>query len=190
MAGAYLGQFGAAGSGNGQMSSPGGVAIDPVSRNILVADYNNNRVEIFSPSGVYLSQFGGPGSGDGDFNGPDGLDIDRVTGDVYVVDRNHSSVKVFAPSASSCGPTDVALNLEPVVAQLSQAVLFSATANIHEPFAGTVSFIVDGGGTACVANMQDVSATCTHRCSSARTLSSRSIPATASISQAARCRRR
>ena len=68
--GAYLGQFGTAGTGNGQFIDPRGIAIDPTSHNIVVADYGNNRVQIFSSAGDYLSQFGSLGSGNGQFNNP------------------------------------------------------------------------------------------------------------------------
>ena len=54
----YLSQFGTHGRGNGQFNQPSGIAIDPTSHNIVVADYGNNRVQIFSSAGVYLSQFG------------------------------------------------------------------------------------------------------------------------------------
>jgi len=48
-AGVFLSQFGGTGAGNGQFNRPYGVAIDPVSHNIVVVDQNNNRVQIFAP---------------------------------------------------------------------------------------------------------------------------------------------
>lgn len=158
--GAYLGQFGGPGQANGQLSSPGGMAIDPVTRHIFVSDYGNNRVQIFTSDGAYVDQFGA--DADGGLDGPDGIDIDPATFSVFVADRGHARVLAFTPTASSCGPTAVDLSVDPPVALLSQSLLFSAQADIESPFAGTVSFIVDGGGTACVANMHDVDATCLH----------------------------
>jgi DNA-binding beta-propeller fold protein YncE len=58
---AYASQFGSAGNGNGQFTSPVGIAIDPTSHNFVVVDAVGNRVQIFSSAGVYLSQFGSPG---------------------------------------------------------------------------------------------------------------------------------
>ena len=48
-AGVYLSQFGTSGNGDGQFNGPYGVAIDPISHNIVVVDQNNNRVQIFAP---------------------------------------------------------------------------------------------------------------------------------------------
>ncbi|HEY6986724.1 MAG TPA: Ig-like domain repeat protein [Rhodanobacteraceae bacterium] len=161
--GTYLGVFGSVGTGQGQFHTPGGMAIDPVSRDIFVADYGNDRIEIFNPSGSYIGEFGTFGSGDGQLTGPDGLDIDRATGLVFVADRGNARVEAFAPTSdSSCGPTVVSVSVDPPTALESQSLLFSALASIHSPFAGTVSFVVDGGATACVANMDDVSASCLH----------------------------
>jgi hypothetical protein len=47
-AGSYLSQFGSSGSGNGQFSFPSWVAVDPVSRNIVVSDPGLDRVQIFA----------------------------------------------------------------------------------------------------------------------------------------------
>lgn len=49
--GAYLSQFGSAGSGNGQFNAPSAIAIDVIG-NIWVLDTGNNRVEEFSASGA------------------------------------------------------------------------------------------------------------------------------------------
>jgi DNA-binding beta-propeller fold protein YncE len=46
--GAYLLQWGAQGSGNGQFESPRGVAVDG-SGNVYVADCFNNRIQVFGP---------------------------------------------------------------------------------------------------------------------------------------------
>ena len=53
------------------------MAIDPVTENILVTDWANNRVQIFSSTGVYLGQFGTQGTAGGQFGfGPVGIAID------------------------------------------------------------------------------------------------------------------
>jgi DNA-binding beta-propeller fold protein YncE len=169
--GAYLRQFGSYGTGNGQFrNAPGGIAVDPSTHNIIVDDYANNRIQVFDADGNYLSQFGSPGTGDGQFdptNGPTGLDIDPSTHNVVVLDRGDSRAEIFAlstlPPPPTCGPTPVSLSIQPPMAALSQSILFSAQAIITAPFAGTVSFLVDGTtAAACTANMQDVSAICSH----------------------------
>ena len=168
--GTFLRQFGSFGSGNGQFNIPGGIAIDASTHNIVVVDYGNSRVQVFDADGNYLSQFGSSGTGDGQFdpgNGPTGLDIDQSTHDVVVLDRGDSRAEIFAltslPPPPTCGPTPVSLSIQPPMAALSQSILFSAQASITAPFAGTVSFLVDGTTAAtCTANMQDVNATCSH----------------------------
>ena len=50
--------LGGKGRGEGQISSPLGVAVDFNTDNIYVADRCNNRVQVFSNHGVFLFQFG------------------------------------------------------------------------------------------------------------------------------------
>lgn len=51
-------QQGVAGSGPGQLNRPNGVAVDP-SGNVYVFEWDNLRVQKFSPSGAFLLMFGG-----------------------------------------------------------------------------------------------------------------------------------
>ncbi|XP_011407584.2 PREDICTED: E3 ubiquitin-protein ligase TRIM71-like [Amphimedon queenslandica] len=51
--GQYIGQFGSEGNGNGQFSSPRGMSTDGKG-NILVADYNNKRVQVIKEDGTFL----------------------------------------------------------------------------------------------------------------------------------------
>jgi hypothetical protein len=83
----------------------GGVAIDPVTENILVADWGNNRVQIFSSTGVYLSQFGTQGAGNGQFGyGPSGIAVDPATRNIVVMDSGTvtgtARVEIFNSSGS------------------------------------------------------------------------------------------
>jgi DNA-binding beta-propeller fold protein YncE len=53
-------------SGAGQLSGPQEIAINQHSGRVYVADYFNNRVQEFTPSGAFVRQFGsaqlfGPG---------------------------------------------------------------------------------------------------------------------------------
>src|SRR6185312_16089069 len=95
-------QFGSSGSGNGQFSSPRGIAIDN-SGNLYVSDSNNNRVQKFNSAGVYQSQFGSSGSGNGQFSGPGspqlGITLDS-SGNIYVVDTGNNRVEKFSHFAS------------------------------------------------------------------------------------------
>jgi len=82
----FQSQFGGTGSGSGQFKSPGGVAIDPASHNIVVTDCFNDRVQIFDSNGTFLGQFGSTGFGDGQFRCPHSIAIDPINGEINVVD--------------------------------------------------------------------------------------------------------
>ncbi len=99
--GAYVGQFGGSGSGDGQLSLPRGVAVDPVSGDVYVGDTNNNRVQRFDSTGVYQSQIGTPGggSGDGDFLDPPQVAVDS-TGRLYVLDSGNARVQRFTDTGA------------------------------------------------------------------------------------------
>jgi DNA-binding beta-propeller fold protein YncE len=88
-------QAGQAGSGNGQLDGPQGIAIDQSGGSVYVVDANNNRVEKFSATGAYLSQFGSAGSAEGQFSGPQGVAVDPSDGSVYVADANNNRVEKF-----------------------------------------------------------------------------------------------
>ena len=96
--GAFVSRFGSQGAGNGQLSHPGGMAID-ASGNIWIADTQNNRIEEFSANGTYLSQFGSFGSGNGQFNAPYALAID-ASGNIWVMDVGHGRVQEFSSSGA------------------------------------------------------------------------------------------
>ena len=46
------------GTAPGELNYPYGVAINEATNQIFVANYNNNRIEIFSETGEYLNQLG------------------------------------------------------------------------------------------------------------------------------------
>jgi DNA-binding beta-propeller fold protein YncE len=100
-AGAYLSQFGTAGSGNGQLT-PFGVAIDPTTRNIAITDSGNARVQIFNSAGIYLSQFGSSGTGDGQFTYPWAIAIDPTSHNIVVVDAP-TRVQIFNSTGAFLG---------------------------------------------------------------------------------------
>lgn len=112
-AGVLQSTFGSTGTGPGQFSfnvtaylnGTAGVAIDPVTENILVTDWGNNRVQIFSSTGVYLGQFGTQGAGNGQFGyGPIGIAIDPETRNIAVMDHGEltgsARVEIFNSSGA------------------------------------------------------------------------------------------
>lgn len=81
-------------SGDGQLSSPWGVAIDDEGR-VYVADSANKRIVIFSNEGEFITKWGELGRGDGQFDNSVGVAINSL-GDVYVTDLNNNRIHHFA----------------------------------------------------------------------------------------------
>jgi len=92
--GNYVTSIGSPGGGNGQFSSPKGIAFD-AKGDLYVVDSGNGRVEKFDSQGNYLSQFGTLGNSPGNFAGPPGAISIDGSGNVYVTDFYGSRVLVF-----------------------------------------------------------------------------------------------
>ena len=84
--GQFILAFGTVGAGDGQLSDPGGIAVDSAGH-IWVADRGNTRVQEFDSDGNYVSKFSVAG-------GLDELAVDS-TGKVYVTVPSTNQVKVF-----------------------------------------------------------------------------------------------
>ena len=82
-------KFGSSGTGKGQLNKPWGVATD--GENILVADYGNNRIQIFRYDGTFVSMIE---SKDDPLNSPRGL-VATKDGHVYVVDCGNNCIKKY-----------------------------------------------------------------------------------------------
>ncbi len=75
----FSSQFGGAGTGNGKLTWPYGVAVD--SKNyIYVADYRNDLIQKFTPSGGFVNQFTVT-------SGPTALALDAY-GNIYVLSKD------------------------------------------------------------------------------------------------------
>lgn len=93
--GSFNRSFGSQGVGNSQFNCPGGVAISPLNRDIVVVDSCNQRVQVFDSAWNYkqtVGVTGVAGSGDRHFNAPGGVAID-ATGALYVADTNNYRVQ-------------------------------------------------------------------------------------------------
>ena len=118
--------FGSAGTGNGQLANPAGIAVGSVG-NIYVTDTSDNRVQVFNPfnfptgiavdsgdniyladadnngvqvlnfRGVFQSAFGSSGSGNGQFNRLRGIAVDNE-GDIYAADTFNNRVEALSES--------------------------------------------------------------------------------------------
>ncbi len=87
-------QWGGLGSGSGQFNKPRGIDVFDYAgqRRVIVADQDNNRVQVFDANGNYITEFNGSGSAGGEFENPTGLAIDGI-GFVYVVDHKKHIVQ-------------------------------------------------------------------------------------------------
>lgn len=91
--GRVIKKIGHKGSRKGNFKNPGGVASNTHGE-IAVADYFNNRVEVFNEAGKFLFKFGKKGSGDGQFLGPTGITYTR-NNKIVVLDSRNFRVQIF-----------------------------------------------------------------------------------------------
>jgi hypothetical protein len=118
----FSSSFGSAGSGDGQFSRPGPIAVNDATGDVYVIDRGNKRVEEFSASGAYLGQFDGSASPTGQFSWPGtggeegsgsvegeiAIDnstdpLDPSAGDVYVADQGHNVIDKFTATGVYVG---------------------------------------------------------------------------------------
>jgi sugar lactone lactonase YvrE len=91
----YLGEWGAYGTGPGQLVWPNSMVLDPHGR-LLISDEWRHDVQCFSQDGVLLASWGGPGTEDGRFNRAAGIAFDSE-GNVIVVDAGNHRLQKFDP---------------------------------------------------------------------------------------------
>ena len=77
----------------GGVYGPMGVAINKRGE-VVVTEWGENRVSVFSPSGEKLRSFGTKGSGQGQFNWPCGVTVDRE-GNILVADTSNNRIQKF-----------------------------------------------------------------------------------------------
>ena len=86
--GDFIKKWGSQGSGDGQFSGPGPVAVDLLG-NVYVVDFVSDvgpRIQKFTSTGTYVTQWGSYGFADGQFQTINGIAIDNSY--VYVADRD------------------------------------------------------------------------------------------------------
>jgi sugar lactone lactonase YvrE len=91
-------QKGLNGAGDGQLSSPTGIAVDS-SGNVYTCQYGSAFVQVFNGAGTFLSKWGGYGTGDGELDGPQGLTVDSF-GNVYVADTFNNRIQKLDSSGN------------------------------------------------------------------------------------------
>ncbi|MDJ0768175.1 MAG: hypothetical protein QNJ12_05245 [Ilumatobacter sp.] len=87
-----------------QLRYPRGLAVDPVTGQLIVADSDHHEVRRVTRGGLITSVAGGNGPGydgdgaaatDGRLRAPTGVAVDPATGDVYVADRGNHAIRMI-----------------------------------------------------------------------------------------------
>ena len=86
--------FGTRGSAPGQFNCPKSLAID-AGGNILVCDFNNHRIQQFTPTGEHLKTVGTKGNAPLQFNYPAGIAVHPHTHKVYIADTGNHRIQVL-----------------------------------------------------------------------------------------------
>ena len=69
----------------------------PAQKNIVLADCDNHRVQVFDRNGNFVSRFGELGSLDNQLSDPEGLSINSKD-NIIVADRDNKLIKIFSSS--------------------------------------------------------------------------------------------
>jgi tripartite motif-containing protein 71 len=86
------------GSLPGQLAAPRDAATDSAG-NVYVADYANNRIAKFSPTGAWITAWGTEGGKNGQFRRPYGIALD-VQNRVWVADNTNHRIQEFTSSGT------------------------------------------------------------------------------------------
>ena len=93
---AFAGKWGSEGLGMGQFGTTYGLAIDPRSRDIYVADFSlfgaHNRIQKFGSDGHFITSF----PQDNSLAAPTGIAVDPNNGDVFVIEGTANRIKKFS----------------------------------------------------------------------------------------------
>ena len=86
--------IGKEGSGEGLLSNPLGVAVTAKDE-VVVADNQNHRVQVFDSNGTFLRSFGRRGENDGEFIYTFGIAINKDR-NIFVADNNNHRVQILS----------------------------------------------------------------------------------------------
>ena len=92
--------FGQQGSSAGMFTCPWGIAVNEKNE-IVVADRDNHRIQVFSSNGTHLRSFGRQGDQQGEFNRPTGIAFHNDK--IIVVDGLNHHVQLFSDQGEYLG---------------------------------------------------------------------------------------
>jgi DNA-binding beta-propeller fold protein YncE len=119
--------------GDGQLSSPWGIAFDAAGH-VYIADSANKRIQVFTSQGEYLLKWGRFGKGPGEFDNPVGVAIDSQ-GNIYVTDLNNNRVQKFSfpRPAAAADSAPVIVSLEAPERIAPNGLPFPGTVRFRDP---------------------------------------------------------
>lgn len=91
--GRFLLRLGSTGTGPGQLSGPGSLAVR-ADGSVAVCDHRNDRIQIFDPNGRYIETISGSGDQPGRFRRPWGIAIDAKDR-LYVSEYGGAHVQIL-----------------------------------------------------------------------------------------------
>ena len=89
-----ISQFGSSGAGDGQFQFPCSVTCKSRGE-IVVADSENHRIQVFDRNGKFMFKFGSNGSGSGQFDRPRSVTVDQRNNQIVVVDTKNHRIQIF-----------------------------------------------------------------------------------------------
>jgi YD repeat-containing protein len=145
----YTDEFGAEAP---QLNVPMADATDS-SGNVWVADYSNNRIVKFSPSGNLIAAYGSRGSEAGQFINPRGIAINQSNGDVFVADEGNSRIEELSSSgvfieAIGWGVSDGVAQEETCTSNCRAGLAGAGSGELREP----KGLAIDSAGNVWVAD--------------------------------------
>jgi NHL repeat-containing protein len=118
-----VGTWGKGGTGNGQFNGVAGITVDQ-SGNVYVADLNNGRVQVFSPTGTFLRKWGSYGNDNDQFLGVSDVAV-APDGTVWLADYGNGRAQQFKPDGTLLTSVGLAFGEE------ATGVGFDADGNLY-----------------------------------------------------------
>jgi DNA-binding beta-propeller fold protein YncE len=123
------------------LNAPGGVAVDPTTGNVFIADTTNQSIEEVTPAGQ-LSVLAGIAD---NLDYPSGIAVDAATGDLFIGDTDNDVVRELSSSGQlSVVAGQLAVGGSPLSGRATSSRLTSPKGVAFDPSTATL-FIADSG---------------------------------------------